>query len=321
VPLDHYVSQVHLKNFVSPVLGNLLYAIRKSDLKPFTPTAQSICRIEDGSTNSYLREERAVEEFLKSIEPRYNMALPKLEADNIDRECVYVIGGFVAYVLTCSPAGMRIQSGPLQGVVEETGRALDKAGEIPPAPAALAGRSLSELLQSGDVLVDIDPKFPQAIGIRSILSLLRMFGNFTWDILINPIDDSPFFTSDFPVAIEETSDPRILNRIIPLAPHLAIRIRPDPSVDRTRSDFSFRDFRRNVRRLDRSQVASVNRRIVRCAETMVFFRDNSPWVAGFVRKNAGFRIEPTTKRIPHGTGTMLWFTQETRETKCAGNDT
>lgn len=59
--LDHYVSQVHLKNFVSPVLGHSLYAIRKSDLKPFTPTAQSICRIEDGSTNSYLREERAVE--------------------------------------------------------------------------------------------------------------------------------------------------------------------------------------------------------------------------------------------------------------------
>jgi hypothetical protein len=33
--LDHYVSQVHLKNFYSPALDGLMYAIRKSDLKRF----------------------------------------------------------------------------------------------------------------------------------------------------------------------------------------------------------------------------------------------------------------------------------------------
>ena len=50
VPLDHYVSQVHLKNFYSPVLGSRMYATRKRDLKSFTPNSQSVCRIEDGST-------------------------------------------------------------------------------------------------------------------------------------------------------------------------------------------------------------------------------------------------------------------------------
>ena len=160
-----------------------MYSIRKRDLKAFTPAPQSVCRIEDGSTNPYLRNERIVEEFLKRIEPQYNVALANLEADDIDAECVYVIAGFVAYVLVCSPAGMRIQSGPFKSVV------------------------------------------------------------------------------------------------------------------------------------------SINRGIVRCAETMVFFRDNSPWIPGFVRKNAGFRIEPTTKSIAHGTGTMLWFTQEIRETRPAVNST
>jgi hypothetical protein len=73
--LDHYVSQVHLKNFYSPALDGLMYAIRKSDLKRFTPKSQDVCRIEEGSTNAYLTEDRAVEEFLKDVEPRYNASL------------------------------------------------------------------------------------------------------------------------------------------------------------------------------------------------------------------------------------------------------
>jgi hypothetical protein len=69
MPLDHYVSQVHLKNFYSPALGDLMNAMRKPDLKAFPCRAQDVCRIEDGSTNAYLRSDRAIEEFLKNIEP------------------------------------------------------------------------------------------------------------------------------------------------------------------------------------------------------------------------------------------------------------
>ncbi len=216
---------------------------------------------------------------------------------------------------------MRINSGPLKSVVEQTGHMLDAQGEIPRAPSALGGKSLSELLSSGEVLVDIDPKYPQSIGLRSILSQTLTLGNFTWDILLNGRDDSPFFTCDFPVAIEDTEDPRILNKLIPLPPHLAIRIRPNLVRDRKNFRFTFTSFRRTRRQCDRAEVVSINRRIVRCAETVVFFRDNFPWVPGFVRKNGGFRIKPMKKRIPHGTGTILWFTQEIRETKPATNGT
>lgn len=292
-----------------------MYAIQKNNLKSFTPNAQSVCRIEDGSTNSYLREDRAVEEFLAGVEPKYNGALAKLAADNIDSECIYVIAGFVAYVLACSPAGMRIQSGPLKGTVEETARTLDSKGSFSTPPPELGGESLTELLHSGKMLMEIDPKYPQAIGIASILSHTITFGNFKWDILINPFDDNPFFTSDFPVAIEKTDDFRILNRIASLAPNLAIRIRPDRSFDRERTDYSFSGFRHTVRNLSRPEVMSVNRLIVRCAETTVFFRDDYEWVQKFVKKNAAFRIEPQTRRIPHGNGTLLWFTQEISETR------
>jgi len=269
-----------------------MHAIRKSDLKSFTPDAQSVCRIENGSTNAYLREDRIVEEFLKGIEPKYNSALEKLTADKIDAECIYAIAGFVAYVLMCSPAAMRIKSEPLKTVVEETSRMLDSQGHLPGPPPVLGGESLTDLLNSGKVRVKINPKFPQAIGIVSILSVTTAFGNFPWDVMLNPFDDSPFFTSDFPVAIEKTKDVRVLNRIVPLAPHLAIRIRPDLMTERNLTDFSFPHFRYIIQKLSRPEVININRLIVRCTESVVFFRDDHKWIPEFVKKNSKFRIEP-----------------------------
>jgi hypothetical protein len=66
MPFDHYVSQVHPKNFNSPVLDGKLYAIRKSDLKRFQPRSRDIYRIEDGSRKPYLTESRATEDFSRS---------------------------------------------------------------------------------------------------------------------------------------------------------------------------------------------------------------------------------------------------------------
>jgi len=167
--LDHYIPQVHLKKFYSPALGNRNYAIRKTDLKAFTPRSEDVCRIMDGSTNAYLQKDRAVEDFLRTIEPNYSAALDKLIAGTIDNECIYTSAGFVAYVVCCSPTGMRIHSGPLKSVVESTAVPMDAQGLIPPAPAALGGARLTELLHDGTVEVTIDPKYLQAIGINSIL--------------------------------------------------------------------------------------------------------------------------------------------------------
>jgi hypothetical protein len=200
MPLDHYIPQVHLKKFYSPALGDRMYAIRKTDLKIFTPNSKVVCGINDGSTNAYLREDRAIEEFLKTIEPKYNAALDKLIEKKIDNECIYTIAGFVAYVITCSPGGMRIQSGPLKNMVETRTTLLDGQGLFPPPPSLLAGTNLTELLRNGTVEVMIDPKFPQAIGVNSILKLTALLGNFKWRIFRNDFDDTPFFTSDFPAA-------------------------------------------------------------------------------------------------------------------------
>lgn len=303
--LDHYVSQVHLRNFYSPPLGDRMYAVRKSDRKAFATKSEAVCRIEEGSTNSYLTHDRAIEKFLKSIEPKYNAAVKRLAAGEIDAECIYVVAGFVSYVVTCSPAAMRIQAAPMKAVLESTARALDIAKAFPDPPAALGGSSLTELLQSGKVEVKVDPKYPQAVGIANILKMTLTFGNSAWDILRNPYNDSPFFTSDFPVAIEDSGDPRVLNRIVPLTPSLAVRIRPDNRRDRTKFGFDFSDFRSRLYSVGAKELSAVNRLLVQCAEELVFYRDDHPWVKPFIGKYAAYRIEAQTREILGSNGKAL----------------
>jgi hypothetical protein len=315
MPLDHYISQVHLKKFYSPALHDRLYAIRKRDLKSFSAHSRDVCRTIDGSTNAYLRENRVIEEFLKTIEPKYDTALEKLVGGGIDSECVYTIAGFIAYIICCSPAGMRIKSDHLKCIVEAEANILQAQGLLPTPPQELGGADFVELLRTGVVRVEVDHKFPQAMGISSILRQTAIFGNFKWEILINEMHDSAFFTSDFPIAVEETKDWRVVNRIVPLAPNLAVRIRPDITLDTKRPDFSFAgfDWRRKTKGL--KEAVNINRLVVRCAEDTVFFRNDSAWVQKFVARNRHYRVEPNTNKIPKGAGFLLVSTERIAEVK------
>jgi len=310
--LDHYVSQVHLKNFNSPALSGMIYAIRKSDLKRFQTKSQDVCRIEEGSTNAYLLEDRAIEEFLKGVEPGYNASLTKLRQNKIDQECIACIAGFAAYIVSCSPAAMRILSGPIKAALESTAAALDAQGLIPKAPEALGEKSITELLADGTVKFTVDPKYPQAVGISNVLHYVSVFGNSPWEILRNEDSDNPFFTSDYPAAIETFDLNTPINRIVPLAPDLAIRITPDIRLSNTRQDLSFAKFRAAPRRLKRVEVVDLNRLIVRCAEDLILYRDDREWVAGFVAKNQRYRIEPVTQELSTGTGDLLVSTHRIR---------
>jgi hypothetical protein len=309
MPLDHYVSQVHLKNFYSPALDNLMYAIRKSDLKTFRCNSQSVCRIEDGSTNAHLIDDRAVEDFLLGVEPKYNASVTKLRDDKIDNECIYAIAGFVAYVASCSPAAMRIHAGPLKGTVESVAAVLDKQGLLGKSPPSLGEKSLSELLTDGTVRITVDPKYPQAMGISNITRNTSVFGNAQWEILFNDYADSPFFTSDFPVAIEATDDPRVLSKLIPLAPNLAVRITPKIEMSRADHDFTFAKFSQKRRSLTWQELLEINRLLVQCAEDTIFYRDNHKWIQPFVAKHRYHRIEPIVQKLPYGTGIATISTQ------------
>jgi Protein of unknown function (DUF4238) len=304
MPLDHYVSQVHLRNFYSPALGGQqMYGFRKRDGHVFPCSSKDVCRIDNGSTNAYLLEDRAIEEFLTTIEPRYNQAVNQLKSGRIDREAVYVVAGFLAYVSACSPTAMRLGADPLRNVVEATAAILDSTGQLLPAPEALGGKTMSQLISEGVVKVDVDPKYPQAIGISTILDLVGTWGNSVWDLIHNTDSDSPFFSSDFPAAIERSANGQILARLVPLTPDFSVRIHPDRGRNK-RQDMTFSAFRPRVLAAKPSDVRAINESIARCAEELVFFRDHRDWVVPFLTKNARFRIEATTNKVPFREGTM-----------------
>lgn len=117
--------------------------------------------------------------------------------------------------------------------------------------------------------------------------------------------DSPFITSDYPVAMEIFDINVPINRIVPLAPDLAIRIVPDIRLSRTKPDLTFAKFRSVTRGLKRPEVLQINRLLVRCAEELVFFRDDLDWIEGFIMKNCHYRIKSVTKKISRGSGNIL----------------
>jgi hypothetical protein len=194
----------------------------------------------------------------------------------------------------------------LRRTVEATGKILDASGEIPRAPEALGGKSYTELIESGILKTTIDEKYPQALGINGIMERVNIWGNSTWDIVVNEhAKDSPFFTSDFASGIELSDDPRIINRLVPLAPDLALRIRPDLDARDLNMDATFKAFRCRLQTPSRSEVRAINQVIARCGEELVFFRDHHDWVEPFLNKHRSFRVEPVTTEIKTPTGYAL----------------
>jgi Protein of unknown function (DUF4238) len=271
MPLDHYISQVHLRNFYSPALeGAKMWGFSKRDSNIFPCTSKDVCRIENGSTNEFLKDSRAIEQFLTTVEPRYNVAVEAIRTRKFDQDHVYVIAGFAAYVITCSPTAMRIGVNPVRRIVESTVKILESQGLLPPAPKELGGGSISDFLTSGDLQVEVDPKYPNAIGVSQIIGTVGFLGNSNWDFIYNEFDDCPFLTSDFASAIEQNYNPRILNRIIPLTPDFAIRIVPNFEAKKVMTDLEFNRFRYKIVKPNRSEIVAINAKIAQCAERLIF---------------------------------------------------
>lgn len=306
MPLDHYVSQVHLRQFSSPDRAGHLRAMRKSTLEVFPCRPQDVCRVADGNTNAYLQDPRAVEDFLRGIEPFYNQALHNLRNNLLTVEDIRVIAGFLSYVSCCTPTAIRTGVLPLQRLVETTARMLDAQGVFGDAPPELGNRTMTQLLEDGAVGVTVDRQYPLAIGIQGILQRTSLFGNSPWEVIRNPYaQESPFLTSDFPASLEASNDPRVMNRILPLAPDIAVRVWPDIALPRGVTDFTFANHRQ--RRLNASfdQVSKINRTIVRNAEELIFHGPELIWLPNLVRRNNAYRVQSLVDVFPQPNGELL----------------
>lgn len=295
--LDHFVSQVHLRKFYATALNRKkMYAWRKSNLDHFISDSRDVCRIPEGSTNPYFAEPRAVEEFLRLVEPRYNRACSAALRGNMEFEDVFSLAGFGAFVTASSPTAVRLGQGSIAALAESDARLLDESGMLERSPKELGHRSLSQLLDDNALAINIDGKFAQAVGIGLVLELTNGFANTPWDFVRNPFEDSPFLTSDFPVALAARKGELALRRFIPVQPDLGVFISPSKAASGERPS-TLKDFRWRLRTAKRSEVHALNRLIVQCAEDMVFSNVDASWIARLVEKNAKFAVMNTTGRL------------------------
>jgi hypothetical protein len=207
------------------------------------------------------------------------------------------VAGFIAYLRICTPAGMRINVRPAEVAVKSVAIAMAKAGRLPP-PASFGGKSAADLLESGAVRPKVDPQYPQAIGVANYERSVAIIGNARWELLLIFQEHDPYFTSDYPIAIEPQDGDGPINNVVPLAPDLAVRVILDRKLNNP--DLTFSNLTYVRRGQKRQAVLDVNRRLVRCAEELVFYRDNHEWVDRFIEKNRHYRIKPITKMVAVG---------------------
>ncbi|MEP7351428.1 MAG: DUF4238 domain-containing protein [Sphingorhabdus sp.] len=305
MPLDHYVSQVHLRKFYAADANfRKTYGYRKSDGAEFPCGSEDVCRMEEGSTNQFLTEPRFIEDFLRKVEPAYDSACDSITARQFTFDDILVIAGFASFVICCSPTAMRLGAKKLEMLTHTQVELMEQAGLLDPPPAELGGKSATELIQNGALQIEIDQKYPQAMGISNVVNLSNSMASFHWEILLNPKSDKfPFLSSDFPAAIERPNLRVPANRIVPLRPDLAVRIipqiRPAGRPDMN-SDFLYK-----IRQISPSEVRQINVILVQSAEDLVFAPVKAKWVTQLVKKNAKFRIELEHSRMPTGAGFFL----------------
>ena len=192
-----------------------------------------------------------IEDFLPYIEKNYKDSIEKIKNGKINPDIIYVIAGWVAYVNSCSPAGMRIHSEHPKALAYEIARSLESRGMLPHSE----NFSLTDSLDSGDVVIKVDPKHPQSLGIKNIEKCTYMLGNYRWEALINNFTDSPFFTSDYPIAIENSRNAIFSNLIIPLSPNLALRIHTNQEKS---FDTNFKQNIFNRKEISHDEVRKIN---------------------------------------------------------------
>ncbi len=291
--LDHYVPQVYLRHWISGDNGPLLNVIRKSNFKRFTPRTKDICAIPEGNTNRLLEDSQKIENALKAIEPKYNKALASLKNGQFDDESIWTISGFIACIMVASPTALRLNNPFLKAILRDMAVGLERRNLIP----GLEKKMIARGLERGAVDFKVDGRYSQAIEAEDMDKVIGLLTHGDWEVLHNRFSDNPFYTSDYPIALEVSKTiPWINNKIIPLSPSLAIRIKPRTDTKRQEQPFVNLSVKR--RALSRGEVKMINTLVVRSAEEIVVYLKEHDWTLDFINRNRYFWIDGVvTKRV------------------------
>ncbi len=313
MPKDHYVAQTYLKHFLAPELGNLLHAYDKQGLKHFTPTTKNICCAQDWDTNPYFEDERAIDKYLRVIEPKWNHGVEDISDLLKYEEVKYFMAGYIAVLVSCTPASIRTLTYATEQIIASGGNILaQQMQEHPerfPETVPLPSEIFEKIMDAGGISAQVDPKHTHARTMQNLVDLQWHFYKSPWMILDNETD-SPFLTSDFPVAYYYPKPhAQIPYRFVPLTPRYAVLIKPSlDKSDRKDPKESFEKYpitEIDIRSVRPEFPKVLNKLTIQGAEQFVISAYDAPWIMKMVKKYRNWKMDSGTVRLPHGNGELI----------------
>lgn len=296
---DHFIARTYLKHFGDAKNGGQLYGYRKADGKQFPCWPGDVCWEWEGDLNpAWLgRCPNLLGEFRKIFEPLWNTAVETLLLDACPREHRLAISGYVANLMTCTPAwrrvGIQVYSDHVAAYLSFAKRVQEKHGGNAYLPV-----DGIEMLERGEIKLEHDPDYIKAVITRQLMDHAWMIYHQDWVILSNQTPH-PFLTSDNPVAIEEAKDLcQPPTRFVALTPSLGLLVRG------TRTNLPPMALKSSPlghvsrRTVNAAGVKYLNRLVARCAEELVLSSIKSEAIATLVHNAARFRLESEFVEYP-----------------------
>lgn len=313
MPRDHYVAQTYLKHFLDPNLDKLLHAYDKKLLKHFTPTTKNICCAQDWDTNPYFEDERAVDKYLRIIEPKWNDGVENIGDLLKYEEIKYFMAGYIAVLVSCTPSSVRTSTHAIEEIIASSSniiaQQMQNYPERFPDQKPLPPEIFEQILAAGGLKATVDPKHTHARSMQNLINLQWCFYKSPWMILDNETD-SPFLTSDFPVAYYYPKpQTRVPYRFVPISPRYAILIKTSTDrADRKAPEEPFSEY--PITEIDIRPVKStfpkiLNKLTIQGAEQFIISAYDAPWIMKLVKKYKNWKMDSGTVRLPYENGEMI----------------
>jgi hypothetical protein len=301
---DHFIARTYLKHFVDPAKGGgMLHAYRKSDQTEFACRPADICREWRGDLNPEFITQRPalLGELRKIFEPHWNEAISKLRSKSVTAQDKFVISGYVANLLSTTPAwrriGVKLFNEQLRGYLLFSKRMKEKHGRNEKLPVEAIA-----MMEQGRITINADPNAVKAVLTKQMVDIALGTYNQDWIILENDTAH-PFITSDNPAAIAHRKFEPV-QRYTPIDPQLCLFItysrRPDRLTEATMSK-AIRlppTGQISYAKVSSKQARAINCLVAQCAEDLVLSSTQSTGIAKLVKKYARFCVDVEYREFP-----------------------
>lgn len=297
---DHYISRTYLKKFCDET--DQVWVYNKKYLGIKHRYRKAICHRKGWSDNHFLENPRIIEEYLKHVEPYWAKNVEVFSSNEIlpfedYSEVKYMLAGYIAYLKVFPPAMARVGQSMLASLLHTTMKIMQKSGEIPPPPKEL--EFILEDLEK-HIKVDVDEKYPLALGVQAIVPTLNTLSTSPWLKLINKTD-IPFITSDNPACGWFMGNAGIAQTYVPLTPRIAVLIHPQFGIE-VNQELHIED---GIVELDLDKVKEFNQLICRNAENIVISNIKSNEIRDCVKENQNWECTNVSTKFPLGRGEIV----------------